>query len=490
MVDLLAEIIGGGMTLRSGAVYPPTTDDIGEREVYLYMCDSIVESDEENAVPIVCPHLIDDNNLPFEILTFDTFSEFPEIGESGKLYKSLDDNKVYKFSEVKQQYVFPEKRNYDLFINIDSQIHYYDNLSDSIDNYDDDKTLRQRIIDLMLVDDLTTDDSNRILSANQGKILKELVETKLSQTGHSDKIYGTDEDGNQKLYNLSEIGTGGSSADISNKADKFTEEITNSILIKNDNYIEKFEELKNTKFNSIKLLNDTDRHNNTLTSINFTNGNSHYSLVIADISESQIILQDTNDDEKLQTYNETVSLDTLLEFPDFNPIITSIIINGMTPKSNYGFYISIEESKTYNLIDVDNKLDGIDEILSLINGTTTNDELIEILNKIENLKNQNHEFEIENYTNGIRIKLDGTYVFSQCFGSVTFSSLSANVAGSITVDFPFQFQSPQACIVTPLYGDSQNAHGSFEILTNVSVIIHGSRTTAGSLSVRWVAMGR
>ncbi len=101
---------------------------------------------------------------------------------------------------------------------------------------------------------------------------------------------------------------------------------------------------------------------------------------------------------------------------------------------------------------------------------------------------------IETFENGIRIKKDGTYVYSACWGSVNVSATTSSgvntYRGSTTIIFPFEFTVAPIITVgayssTPLMANCGNGG-----ITTTNGIITAERTTSGSQTCRYIVEGR
>ena len=114
--------------------------------------------------------------------------------------------------------------------------------------------------------------------------------------------------------------------------------------------------------------------------------------------------------------------------------------------------------------------------------------------KIELLSKIGDNITVETYENGIRIKKDGTYVYSACWGSVNVSATTSSgvntYRGSTTITFPFEFTTAPSITVgayssTPLMANCGNG-----AITTTNGIITAERTTSGSQTCRYTVIGR
>lgn len=98
--------------------------------------------------------------------------------------------------------------------------------------------------------------------------------------------------------------------------------------------------------------------------------------------------------------------------------------------------------------------------------------------------------EIEEYANGIRIKKDGVYVYSACWGSTVVTIATANTPVSANITFPFTFQGvPMVTVgavsVNALIQDSSVADNNIN-----GAKIYTNKTSTGTVYTYWVATGK
>ena len=102
----------------------------------------------------------------------------------------------------------------------------------------------------------------------------------------------------------------------------------------------------------------------------------------------------------------------------------------------------------------------------------------EIFDNIDKIK-------IETYNNGFRIKKNGVYIYSRCFGSVEMTTTGSNVCTYTTVNYPFTMTGSIRVSMANAMGDPLNVGASTDQTDVDSVRLTLKRVSAGSSSVRW-----
>jgi len=105
----------------------------------------------------------------------------------------------------------------------------------------------------------------------------------------------------------------------------------------------------------------------------------------------------------------------------------------------------------------------------------------EIFDNIDKIK-------IETYENGIRIKKDGTYIYSACWGSVDITTTGSNGNASTTINYPFTF-SERTSFASASTGIALQVAGSTQSTGESSMSVTLQRSSAGTSPVRWLVVG-
>ena len=96
---------------------------------------------------------------------------------------------------------------------------------------------------------------------------------------------------------------------------------------------------------------------------------------------------------------------------------------------------------------------------------------------------------IETYTNGIRYKKDGTYIYSACWGNVNLTTTGTNGTASTTVNYPFTFSGNLVSMGNPTTNTPMIIAGSTQSTGSSSLVVTLQRSSAGTSSVRWIVIG-
>lgn len=102
----------------------------------------------------------------------------------------------------------------------------------------------------------------------------------------------------------------------------------------------------------------------------------------------------------------------------------------------------------------------------------------EIFDNIDKIK-------IETYNNGFRIKKNGVYTYSRCFGSVEMTTTGSNGSTYTTVNYPFTMTGSIRVSMANAMGDPLNVGASTDQTNVDSVRLTLKRVSAGSSSVKW-----
>lgn len=102
----------------------------------------------------------------------------------------------------------------------------------------------------------------------------------------------------------------------------------------------------------------------------------------------------------------------------------------------------------------------------------------EIFDNIDKIK-------IETYSNGFRIKKNGVYIYSRCFGSVEMTTTGSNGVTYTTVNYPFTMTGPIRVSMANAMGDPLTVGASTDQTNVDSVRLTLKRVSAGSSSVKW-----
>lgn len=106
----------------------------------------------------------------------------------------------------------------------------------------------------------------------------------------------------------------------------------------------------------------------------------------------------------------------------------------------------------------------------------------EIFDNIDKIK-------IETYENGIRIKKDGTYIYSACWGSVDITTTGSNGNASTTINYPFTFSETRTSFASASTGIALQVAGSTQSTGTSSMSVTLQRSSAGTSPVRWLVIG-
>lgn len=106
----------------------------------------------------------------------------------------------------------------------------------------------------------------------------------------------------------------------------------------------------------------------------------------------------------------------------------------------------------------------------------------EIFDNIDKIK-------IENYNNGFRIKKNGVYIYSRCFGSVEMTTTGSNGTASTTVNYPFTFLGNKVSMASASTGSALQIAGSTQTTGASSMSVTLQRSSAGTSPVRWYVEG-
>lgn len=145
-----------------------------------------------------------------------------------------------------------------------------------------------------------------------------------------------------------------------------------------------------------------------------------------------------------------------------------------------------EKSSVDTATEILNKLKTVDGL-----GSGLNADLLDGLESTDFIKtSEADKITVETYTNGVRFKKDGNYIFSACWGLVNLTTTGSNGRASTTVNFPFTFQDiggTQTSIISqsPLSHNCGNGNNQF---STADIYLH--RTEAGTNGVRWYVYGR
>lgn len=106
----------------------------------------------------------------------------------------------------------------------------------------------------------------------------------------------------------------------------------------------------------------------------------------------------------------------------------------------------------------------------------------EIFDNIDNIQ-------VETYENGIRIKKDGTYIYSACWGSVDITTTGSNGNASTTINYPFTFSETRTSFASASTGIALQVAGSTQSTGASSMSVTLQRSSAGTSPVRWLVIG-
>ncbi len=95
------------------------------------------------------------------------------------------------------------------------------------------------------------------------------------------------------------------------------------------------------------------------------------------------------------------------------------------------------------------------------------------------------KIQIETYNNGFRIKKNGVYIYSRCFGSVEMTTTGSNGSTYTTVNYPFTMTGSIRVSMANAMGDPLTVGASTDQTNVDSVRLTLKRVSAGSSSVKW-----
>lgn len=95
------------------------------------------------------------------------------------------------------------------------------------------------------------------------------------------------------------------------------------------------------------------------------------------------------------------------------------------------------------------------------------------------------KIQIETYNNGFRIKKNGVYIYSRCFGIVEMTTTGSNGSTYTTVNYPFTMTGSIRVSMANAMGDPLNVGASTDRTNVDSVRLTLKRVSAGSSSVKW-----
>ncbi|GLI12418.1 hypothetical protein MARBORIA2_15080 [Methanobrevibacter arboriphilus] len=96
---------------------------------------------------------------------------------------------------------------------------------------------------------------------------------------------------------------------------------------------------------------------------------------------------------------------------------------------------------------------------------------------------------VETYSNGIRIKKDGAYIYSACWGSIDLTTTGTNGTASTTVNYPFTFSGTRTSFASASTGSALQVAGSTQSTGASSMSVTLQRSSAGTSPVRWLVIG-
>lgn len=117
----------------------------------------------------------------------------------------------------------------------------------------------------------------------------------------------------------------------------------------------------------------------------------------------------------------------------------------------------------------------------------TPQDLIDV--KTELISKIGDKLTIKTFENGIRIKKDGTYVYSACWGSIDLTTTGTNGTASTTVNYPFTFSGTRTSFASASTGSALQVAGSTQSTGASSMSVTLQRSSAGTSPVRWLVIG-
>ena len=138
-----------------------------------------------------------------------------------------------------------------------------------------------------------------------------------------------------------------------------------------------------------------------------------------------------------------------------------------------------------SLADSSSHLENLDDWFTF--EVRINKDLIDVQNEL--LSKIGDNLIIEKYNNGFRIKKEGAYIYSACWGSVDITTTGSNGTASTNINYPFTFSGLRTSFASASTSSALQVAGSTQSTGVSSMRVTLQRSSAGTSPVRWLVIG-